>query len=241
MTEEEKQKQAVQAPEIHRMEGELRVCDPERTDHTKDMESWRILKIMDEFVEGFKTVRKYKLAVTFFGSARSTMNPKMYEEATLLAHMLAKSGFAVITGGAGGIMEAANKGAYEAKGQSIGFNIELNTEQRPNKYLTEVTTFNYFFSRKVMLAFASELYIYFPGGFGTLDELFEILTLVQTNKIKRIPIILYGKEYWTPLVDFIENTMLKEHKTIDKDDLKLFRVVDSVEEAYELALKLVKC
>ncbi|TAJ13532.1 TIGR00730 family Rossman fold protein [Patescibacteria group bacterium] len=241
MTEEEKRQKAVQPPEVHRMEGELRVCDPETTDHTKDMEAWRILKIMDELSEGFKTVRKYKLAVTFFGSARSTMTSKVYEDTTRLAHMLSKSGFTVITGGAGGIMEAANKGAHEAKGQSVGFNIKLNTEQEPNRYLTDVTTFNYFFSRKVMLAFASELYIYFPGGFGTLDELFEILTLVQTNKIKRIPIILYGKEFWTPLIDFIENTMLLKYQTIDKDDLNLFRVVDSPEEAYEMALELVKC
>ncbi len=241
MTEEEKQRKALEAPLEHRMEGELRVCDPYTTDHTRDMESWRILKIMDEFVEGFKMVRKYKLAVTFFGSARNNMESRIYEETAQLAHMLSESGFAVITGGAGGIMEAANKGAFEAKGQSVGFNIKLNTEQEPNKYLTDITTFNYFFSRKVMLAFASELYIYLPGGFGTLDELFEILTLVQTNKIKRIPIILYGKEYWSPLVAFIENTMLEKYKTIDKDDLELFRVVDSVEEAYELALDLVKC
>lgn len=223
------------------MEGELKVCDPEKTDHTKDMESWRIFKIMAEFVEGFQMLRKYRLSVTFFGSARTHMEKRLYDDATALAGKLAGSGFAVMTGGAAGIMEAANKGAFEAGGQSVGLNIKLTNEQEPNKFLTDTATFNYFFSRKVMLTFASELYIYFPGGYGTLDELMEILTLVQTNKIKRIPVLLYGKDFWTPLVTFFEESLAQQYKTIDKEDLKLFRVVDTVDEAYEAALELVKC
>ncbi len=223
------------------MEGELRVCDPEKTDHTKDMDSWRIFKIMGELIDGFAMLRKYRLAATFFGSARSHMDPSVYEDANQLARKLVESNFVVITGGAGGIMEAASKGAFEAKGQSLGLNIKLPTEQHINPYLTDSATFNYFFTRKVMLSFASEVYIYFPGGFGTLDELFEILTLVQTNKIKRIPIILYNREYWQPLLTFFEERLLKHYKTINRDDLDLYRVVDSVEEAHEAILDLVKC
>jgi uncharacterized protein (TIGR00730 family) len=165
----------------------------------------------------------------------------VYDDASALAGKLAKAGFTVITGGASGIMEAANKGAFEAGGKSVGLNIELPSEQGSNPYLTDSATFNYFFSRKVMLSFASEVYIFFPGGFGTLDEFLEILTLVQTRKIKRIPIILYNKGYWTPLLKFFENHLLKEYQTIDKADLSLYHVVDSVDEAYESILKLVKC
>lgn len=231
----------VNPPSEHRMEGDLRVCDPEKTDHTKDMESWRIFKIMGELIDGFSMLRKYRLAATFFGSARSHMDPKIYEDATLLAGKLAQSGFVVITGGGNGVMEAASKGAFETGGQSVGININLPMEQKPNPYLTETATFNYFFTRKVMLSFASEVYIYFPGGFGTMDELFEILTLVQTNKIKRIPIILYNKEYWTPLIAFFKDHLLLKYKTINKEDLDLFVVVDTPEEAHQAILTLVKC
>ncbi len=228
-------------PTIHRMEGELKICDPVKTDHTRDMESWRIFKIMAEFVDGFDLLKKYKLAATIFGSARCSMNDQIYKDAEALAGKLAKSGFAVITGGAGGIMEAANKGAFEAGGKSIGLNIKLPDEQGGNKYTTESATFNYFFSRRVMLSFASEVYIAFPGGFGTMDEFFEVLTLVQTNKIKRIPIILYSKAFWSPLVDFMKKTLLEDNKTINAEDLDLFVVVDTVDEAYDKIIELVKC
>ncbi len=231
----------VNPPSEHRMEGELRVCDPQKTDHTKDIESWRLFKIMAEFVEGFEILKKYNLSATFFGSARTHEDQPIYQEAKLLGEKLAKSGFAVVTGGAAGIMEAGNRGAYEAGGKSIGLNIELPSEQQPNRYLTEGMTFNYFFTRKVMLSFASEVYVFFPGGFGTLDEFLEILTLVQTRKIKRIPIFLYNKAFWTPLLEFFEKQLLDEHHTIGKDDLKLYTVVDSVEEAYEQILDQVKC
>lgn len=228
-------------PTIHRMEGELKVCDPAKTDHTRDMESWRVFKIMAELVDGFELLKKYRLAATFFGSARCSLDDKIYQDAEKLSHMLSKSGFAIITGGAGGIMEAGNKGAFTAGGPSIGLNIKLPHEQGGNAYTTDGLVFNYFFTRRVMLSFASELYVFFPGGFGTLDEFFEIVTLVQTNKIKRIPIILYGKDFWAPLVRFMEEELLAKHKTIDKDDLKLFVIADNPEEAYQLALELVKC
>ena len=228
-------------PDEHRLEGELKVCDPKKTDRTKDMESWRIFKIMAEFVEGFKLLRKYRLAVTFYGSARTKEGDPNYEAAHKISGMLARSGFAVITGGASGIMEAGNRGAYEAGGQSVGLNIRLPVEQDVNQYLTETLTFNYFFTRKVMLAFASEAYVIFPGGYGTLDEFLEILTLVQTGKVKRVPIILYSKQFWTPVLDFFEKYLLDEFKTIGKEDLELYEVVDSPEEAYEAILRLVKC
>jgi len=147
----------------------------------------------------------------------------------------------MITGGAGGVMQAANQGAFEAKGQSVGLNIDLPNEQGENGFLTESKSFNYFFTRKVMLAFASEVYIFFPGGFGTMDELFEMLTLVQTKKIKRIPIVLVNKEYWTPLIGFIEEHLLAKYHTIDEEDTKLYVLVDSVEEAHKAVLDLVNC
>jgi uncharacterized protein (TIGR00730 family) len=229
-------------PTIHRMEGELKVCDPFKVDHTKSMESWRILKIMGELVDGFELLKKYKLAATFFGSARYKLaDPKLYKDAEALAGKLAQSGFAVISGGGPGIMEAANKGAFEAGGQSLGLNITLPNEQYENKYLTESLEFNYFFTRRVMLSFASEVYIFFPGGFGTLDELFEILTLVQTNKIKRIPIILYDKDFWGPFVTLIKEMVLKTEHAINAEDLDLFVVCETVDEAYDEILKSVKC
>ncbi len=202
-----------------------------------ELESWRVFKIMSEFVEGFEILRKYGLAASFFGSARQSFATHYYEDATALAGKLAKAGFAVITGGSAGIMEAANKGAFEAGGASIGLNIRLDDSQGLNKYLTDSMTFEHFFVRKVMLTFASEVYIYFPGGFGTLDEFSEILTLVQTKKIRRIPIVLYGREYWEPYTAIFENKLLNEYGAIQKADLDLYRVVDSVDEAYEYIMK----
>jgi uncharacterized protein (TIGR00730 family) len=195
--------------------------------------SWRIFRILSEFVAGFELLRKYDLAATVFGSARSLPTDRWYQEAYTLSFKLAQDGFAMITGGGGGIMGAANKGAYEAGGASVGLNIQLPQEQHLNHFVTDSETFQYFFPRKVMLSFASEVYIYFPGGFGTLDEFFELLTLVQTKKISPIPMVLVGKSYWTPLVEWCEKTLLAEHKTISEKDLDLFKVVDSAEEAYE--------
>jgi uncharacterized protein (TIGR00730 family) len=192
------------------------------------LESWRVFKIMSEFVEGFDLLRKYTMAASFFGSARATLDHPIYQQATDLAAKLAKAGFAVITGGSAGIMEAANRGAYEAGGASVGLNIR-----------TDSMTFDHFFVRKVMLTFASEVYIYFPGGYGTLDEFTEILTLVQTHKIKRIPIVLYGAGFWNPIVDLFKNHLLRDNHSIDEGDLDLFKVVDSVDEAYDYIIKSV--
>ncbi len=232
---------AFATPDEHRLEAELRVCDPTKTDHTKDIESWRLFKIMAEFVSGFEMLRKYNLAATIFGSARTSPGDPIYEQARELSAKLAQAGFAVITGGASGVMEAASKGPYEVGGKSVGLNIQLPQEQSTNQYLTDGMTFNYFFTRKVMLSFASEVYIYFPGGYGTLDELSEILTLVQTGKIKRIPIILYGKDYWTPFTELFEKHLYEKYRTISKEDLDLYKVVDSVDEAYKEVLDTVKC
>ena len=218
-------------PEQH----EPLVCKPQQ------IESWRVFKIMSEFVEGFEVLKKYGLAATFFGTARPSFEPKFYAQATELAGRLSKAGFAVFSGGNNGIMEAANKGAYEAGGASIGLNIKLSGTTGLNNYLTESVTFDHFFVRKVMLAFASEVYIFFPGGFGTLDEFTEILTLVQTKKIRKVPIVLYGKDFWNPLVAFFRDSLLTEHKAIDANDLNLFVVVDSVDEAVEYITTNVVC
>lgn len=201
------------------------------------LESWRVFKIMSEFVEGFELLSKYGLAASFFGSARTGFASHFYDDATALAGKLAKAGFAVITGGSAGIMEAANKGAFEAGGASVGLNIRLSDSQGMNEYLTDSMTFEHFFVRKVMLTFASEVYIYFPGGFGTLDEFTEIVTLVQTHKIRRIPIVLYGKEYWESFTKVFEERLDKAYAAIDHSDLELYKVVDSVDEAYDYIMK----
>ncbi len=211
------------------------VCKPQK------LESWRVFKIMAEFVDGFDLLRKYGLAATFFGSVRTRAGDRYFEEASQLAGKLAKSGYAVITGGSAGIMEAGNKGANDAGGSSIGLNIRLSDDQSLNSHLTDSFTFDHFFVRKVMLAFASEVYVYFPGGYGTLDEFTEILTLVQTKKIHKVPIVLYGKEYWDPIVELFRTHLCAKFHTIDESDLDLFVVVDSVEEAYEHIIANVKC
>lgn len=213
----------------------LLVCKP------KKIESWRVFKIMSEFIEGFDIIRRYGLAVSFFGSARASLGDDSYKSAEELAGRLAKKGFAVITGGSSGIMQAANKGAFEAGGASVGLNINLPDTQTYNPYLTEKFGFDHFFVRKVMLTYSSEAYIYFPGGFGTLDEFFEIITLVQTKKIKHVPVILFGKDYWGPLLDFIEKTIYHQHAAIDKGDMALYTLVDSIDEAYDYIVANVSC
>lgn len=195
------------------------------------LDSWRVFRIMSEFVMGFELLRRHGLAATIFGGARFAPDDPYYKDASELAARLAKMGFSIITGGGPGIMEGANVGAHQAGGRSVGLNIQLPTEQKLNPYVTENASFDFFFSRKVMLAYASEAYIYFPGGYGTLDEFFEMLTLIQTDKIERIPILLYGKEFWSPLVEWMNTALLKQYKTISKEDLNIFHVVDSVDEA----------
>lgn len=195
------------------------------------IESWRVFRIMSEFVMGFELLRKYGLAATIYGSARFLPDDPYYQDAEALAAKLSNLGFAVITGGGPGVMEGANVGAFKAGGKSIGLNIELPTEQKLNPYVTDNAGFDFFFSRKVMLAYASEVYIFFPGGFGTLDEFFEMITLIQTEKVEPIPILLYGAEFWEPLVTWMKTSLLKQYKTISKEDLEIFQVVDSVDEA----------
>jgi uncharacterized protein (TIGR00730 family) len=218
-----------EVPEVH----EPLVCKPAQ------LESWRVFKIMAEFVSGFELIGKYGLAASFFGTSRETFEPVFYQAAEALAGKLAKAGYAVITGGSAGIMQAANKGAYDAGGASVGLNINLGSKQGLNTYLTDSMSFDHFFVRKVMLAFSSDVYVYFPGGYGTLDEFTEIITLVQTKKIRPIPIILFGSEYWNPLIEFFKNKLLGEHNAIDAADLELFHVSDDVDEAFDYIVKNV--
>ena len=201
--------------------------------------SERLLRIHNEFKKGFEFLEKYELAASIFGSARCDEKSDAYKEAHDLAYGLSKEGFAIITGGGPGIMEAANKGAYDAGGQSVGLNIQLPSEQRTNPYVKDSESFHYFFTRKVMLTFASEVYIYFPGGFGTLDEFFEIATLVQSKKIDPIPIVLVNKEYWTPLLDWINKTLYEKNKAISKEDMDLYHLVGDAKEALKLIKKMV--
>lgn len=204
------------------------------------IESWRIFKIIAEFVSGFELLQRYGLAVTFFGTARCKFGDKVYQMTAELAKQLSREGFTVISGGGGGAMEAANRGAFEAGGSSIGLNIHLPHEQVLNQYTTDSESFHYFFTRKVMLSFASEVYVFMPGGFGTLDEFFEIVTLVQTKKIKPIPIVLVDREYWQPLLKWIEQDLYAKHAAISKEDLSIYKVVNSVEEAYVYIMKSLK-
>lgn len=204
---------------------------PTPTNYAHDP-TWRIFRIMAEFVEGFTFLAELPQSVTIFGSARFAADNPYYEAARQLGQVLAKERIAVVTGGGPGIMEAANRGAFEAGGASIGLNIRLPREQSINPWATHSTTFNYFYTRKVMLSFAAEAYIYFPGGFGTLDEFFEIANLVVTHKIERhIPIVLYGAQYWQPLVGWMRRTLMHDFEAITAEELEIFTVVDSVEDA----------
>ncbi len=192
---------------------------------------------MSEFVEGFQFLVGLKRTVTFFGSARTKPGSVYYKKAEELARRLAKAKFTVITGGGPGIMEAINKGANLSGGESIGLNIQLPFEQRMNTYVKKGIGFHYFFTRKVILSFSAQAYVYFPGGFGTLDEFFEIITLIQTKKMERIPVVLIGSEYWNSLVAWLESTVLIKQRAIDEKDLELFHVTDSIDEAFRIIKK----
>ncbi len=196
-------------------------------------DTWRVLKIMSEFVHGFDELAKVGPSITFFGSARSKEEDRYYRLAYETAYMLGKLGYAVITGGGPGIMEAANRGAHDSGTMSVGLNIKIPHEQVPNRYQNLSLEFTYFFVRKVMLLKYSMAYIIFPGGFGTLDELFEALTLVQTGKSHKFPIVLFGRDYWESLIEFMEKKMVPQG-TIDAKDIKLVRLVDEPEEAVRL-------
>jgi len=196
---------------------------------------WRVFRILSEFVDGWQFLADFKKTVSFFGSARFQKDNRWYGEARRLGKMMAEAGFAVVTGGGPGIMEAGNRGAMEGNGDSLGLNIKLEMEQRINPYVKESTAFHYFFVRKLMLSFAARAYVFFPGGLGTLDEVFEILTLIQTKKISdKIPVVLVGKEFWEPINKWLTEEIYKKNKAMDEADLRIFHIVDSAEEAYEL-------
>jgi uncharacterized protein (TIGR00730 family) len=204
------------------------VCVP------KDLAS-RDLKINKEIIDGLEFVKKHPKSVTFFGSARFKKDNPYYQKARKLAKKIVKeTGYAVVTGGGPGIMEGGNMGASEAKGESLGLTIELPTEQRINPYVTDSISFYYFFTRKLSLAFSAEAYIYFPGGFGTLDEFFEILTLVQTGKIERVPIVLVGENYWKPIEKLLREQLKEKFKTIDEGDLNLFTITEDEDQIIDI-------
>jgi uncharacterized protein (TIGR00730 family) len=198
-------------------------------DNLQPAESWRIFRIMAEFVDAIETLSRVNQAVTIFGSARIKPGNPYYEKTDYLARKLVKAGFSVITGGGPGIMEAANKGAAEAGGTSVGMNIQLPFEQKPNPYANIAINYHYFFIRKVMFVKYAMAYVILPGGFGTLDELFEALTLIQTRRIKGFPVILMGSEYWRGLLHWMKNTMLKEDMILP-EDLELLKIIDDPDE-----------
>jgi uncharacterized protein (TIGR00730 family) len=201
-------------------------------------ESWRMFHIMAEFVEGFDVLPEVSPAVSIFGSARSKTNSEEYKTALKLSRLIVENGFNVISGGGPGIMEAANKGAAEAGGKSVGLHIHLPGEQKANKYANVRLDFKYFFIRKVMFVKYAVAYVIMPGGFGTLDELFEALTLIQTSRIKSFPVILMNRAFWGGLLDWIQEVLIKE-KTISKSDLELFRIVDDPNEAVAIIKRRV--
>jgi uncharacterized protein (TIGR00730 family) len=204
-----------------------------RPDEFKHTDTWRVFRIMGEFVEGFDELATLTRGVSIFGSARSKPTDEDYKAAQETAALLVQAGFSVITGGGPGIMEAANRGAFEAGGKSVGCNIELPFEQKPNPYQTLSLKFKYFFVRKMMFVKYSEAFVIFTGGFGTLDELFEALTLIQTRKIRDFPIVMFGSRYWKGLMDWIKDVALIEGK-ISQADLELLHLTDSPAEVVRI-------
>jgi hypothetical protein len=207
-------------------------------DKISAQESWRMFHILAEFVEGFDALARYHPAVSIFGSTRAKPEDEVYQKAERIGRLLAEKGFSVITGGGPGAMEAANKGASLAGGKSIGLNIELPLEQKPNPYANITLKYRYFFVRKVMFVKYAVAYIILPGGFGTMDELFESVTLIQTHKIKPFPVILVGSNYWKGLLDWIKEVVLKEGR-ISPIDLEILQLIDDPEEIVKTIKKTV--
>lgn len=212
----------------------------EETDDFRASPHWRALRILAEFIDGWNFLADVKNSVTFFGSARFPEGSEWYEKARQLGKMLADEGYNVVTGGGPGVMEAGNRGATEggAKGDSIGLDIKLPFEQRANPYVEKGVGFHYFFVRKVMLAYSAQAYVFFPGGYGTLDEFMELVTLVQTKKMSdKIPMIIIGREFWEPLTKFVSDVMLDKFQAISPEDQKIYTLVDTIEEAFEIIKK----
>ena len=207
--------------------------DYDPADAALSRETWRLFRIVSEFVDGFELMSRVGPAVTVFGSARTPPDHPMYEKARECGRLIAARGFATVTGGGPGIMEAANRGAKEAGGKSVGLNITLPMEQDANAYQTHEITFRYFFVRKTMFVKYACGFIIFPGGFGTMDEFFESLTLMQTMKLDPFPVVCVGTEFWNPLIGWLRETMLEAYGAISTRDMDLFTVTDSVEEAVE--------
>jgi len=227
---EDEQNQVRKAPGSTQDEQLLESPRPDEFTHT---DTWRVFRIMGEFVEGFDELATLTRGVSIFGSARSKPDDPDYQAAMETAALLAAEGFAVITGGGPGVMEAANRGAFEAGGLSIGCNIELPFEQRPNAYQTRSLKFKYFFVRKMMFVKYSLGFIIFPGGFGTFDELFEALTLIQTRKIRNFPVVLFGSQYWSGLLAWFKDVVLPSGKISDVD-FSIFHITDSPQEVIEI-------
>lgn len=215
---------------------EMLLRSPEPEDVYRTSDSWRVFRIMGELVGGFDDMATVTRGVSIFGSARTSSDDPEYKAAYETGMLLGAAGFEIITGGGPGIMEAANSGAHDAKAVSIGCNIELPMEQQPNPYLTHSLTFKYFFVRKTMFIKYSNAYVIFPGGFGTMDELFEALTLIQTRKIRNFPVVLFGSQYWRGLLSWLQSTMLNE-KMINPEDLSLIHLTDSPKDAVDFIIK----
>lgn len=215
---------------------EVLLRSPEPEDEYKTSDSWRVFRIMGEFVGGFDDMATITRGVSIFGSARTAKDSEMYVAARETARLLAEAGFEIITGGGPGIMEAANRGAFESGKVSVGCNIELPFEQAANPYQTKSLSFKYFFVRKTIFIKYSNAYIIFPGGFGTMDELFEALTLIQTKKIRNFPVVMFGSQYWRGLLAWLTSTMLNE-KNINEEDLGLIHLTDSPEDAVDFIIK----
>jgi uncharacterized protein (TIGR00730 family) len=215
---------------------EVLLRSPEPEDEYKTSDSWRVFRIMGEFVDGFDNLATITRGVSVFGSARTREDDEMYKAAHETSRLLAEAGFEIITGGGPGIMQAANQGAFEAGKVSVGCNIELPFEQVANPYLTKSLSFKYFFVRKTMFIKYSNAYIIFPGGFGTMDELFEALTLIQTRKIRNFPVVLFGSQYWRGLLAWLTSTMLNE-KNINPEDLGLIHLTDSPKDATDFIVR----
>ena len=217
-------------------EDEILLRSPEPDDIFKSSDSWRVFRILGEFVNGFDSLATITRGVSIFGSARTTEDNENYIAARETGRLLAEAGFEIITGGGPGIMEAANRGAFEAGGVSIGCNIELPFEQLNNPYQNRGLSFKYFFVRKTMFIKYSNAYVIFPGGFGTMDEVFEALTLIQTRKIRNFPVVLFGSQYWRGLVSWMTSVMLNE-KNINAEDLSLMYLTDSPQDAVNFVIK----